>query len=764
VQGSPSANRWLLGAILVLSSVLRVFVADLTGRSQGDETSYVAATRFLLLSGWGAFGKLVSGTIAVGSTWTYPTPLRWGYFGLGTLTCRIVTPCDARALVWLSTVAGVGCVVGTFAVGARLVGKKAALVAAALTVSSPLQLALGRRALSDEVYCAVFLAALWSLVALLQGAEKGERATFRPLAFVALSTLAFAVKEAFVFPYAAFLCVYVVSQRRLGLRDALLLAAPPLLFFLGFVLLSGNAAGFFALLRIEQASFSSEYSLRFQGGPPHRPLFDLFLLAPIVCFGGVLAVARILERRFSVEPGVKWLAIALAVMLAAMAGLPKNARFVVVLDPILRLLAAWALVALVLPNAGKDDAPDRTRSPGLQGAVLGAAIVSNAGVELLLFRKIFLLEGVYDPTTHSLLHALGALPRTDPEPPRSLYPVVFLGIVAVAVAVFVFFQRRTPMTSPELPPAEGAKRRSTPLAIALGVAVTLAAAGGAFVMLRGRSTTPPVPAVSDPVDPAAAEMSAGLAATDPNLAAVHFRKALQINPTHYGATFQLARALELAGRRDEAKVQWEAVLRLAEQHADQPLIDAARARIVPGPPGDAMAAGLDALHAKNDPATAASRFREVLAKNPDHYGASFQLATALDRQNLPFEARPYWSKVLEMAQAINDPATAATARARLEAIDKLPKPEVDPAAEEMKLGLEALYTAHDATAAIVHFKKVLARNPSHYGATYQLAAALDEANKPVEARFYWGKVLKMAETIKDAPTADKARSRLAKAP
>jgi hypothetical protein len=76
-----------------------------------------------------------------------------------------------------------------------------------------------------------------------------------------------------------------------------------------------------------------------------------------------------------------------------------------------------------------------------------------------------------------------------------------------------------------------------------------------------------------------------------------------------------------------------------------------------------MKAGLDALHTRNDPMAAAVQFFIVLAQNPNHYGATFQLATALDRAGRRAEAHPYWDKVRTMAQAVRDDATAATARA-----------------------------------------------------------------------------------------------------
>jgi Flp pilus assembly protein TadD len=171
-----------------------------------------------------------------------------------------------------------------------------------------------------------------------------------------------------------------------------------------------------------------------------------------------------------------------------------------------------------------------------------------------------------------------------------------------------------------------------------------------------------------------------------------------------------------------------------------------------------MKSGLDSLYVKSDPEAAVKAFRKVLAKNPEHYGANFQLAVALDRNGKPAEARPLWEKSLAMAEAIKDEATADTARKRL----GLPGPSPEDAA--MKAGLDALYGTKDAAAAIVEFRKVLEMNPNHYGATFQLAKALDQAGKPAEARPLWEKALEMAEGIKDAKTAEMAKERLARHP
>ena len=180
-----------------------------------------------------------------------------------------------------------------------------------------------------------------------------------------------------------------------------------------------------------------------------------------------------------------------------------------------------------------------------------------------------------------------------------------------------------------------------------------------------------------------------------------------------------------------------------------------------------MKTGLDALYTKKDPDAAAKTFRKVIEKNPQHYGANYQLATALDRAGKQAEATPLWEKVVVMAETYKDDSTLQQARRRLgrEAVaSAAPAAPATPADAAMKAGLDALYVKRDPGAAIVEFRKVLAINPTHYGATYQLAAALDQTGKAAEARPLWEKVLKMADDYKDAKTASAAKERLARRP
>jgi Tfp pilus assembly protein PilF len=176
------------------------------------------------------------------------------------------------------------------------------------------------------------------------------------------------------------------------------------------------------------------------------------------------------------------------------------------------------------------------------------------------------------------------------------------------------------------------------------------------------------------------------------------------------------------------------------------------------PADSVMQKGLDALYRTGNPVDAVEAFRQVLALNPTHYGARFQLAKALDMSGKPEEARPIWQAVLSAAEGIKDTATVHTAQMRLA------QPDTVSQAGMMASGLDLLYRKGDPAGAAMEFSKVLEKNPTHYGAHFQIARALDRAGKPDEARPHWEKVLTMAEAIKDKATADTARARLQRKP
>jgi hypothetical protein len=146
----------------------------------------------------------------------------------------------------------------------------------------------------------------------------------------------------------------------------------------------------------------------------------------------------------------------------------------------------------------------------------------------------------------------------------------------------------------------------------------------------------------------------------------------------------------------------------------------------------------------------------VLKENPNHYGATYQLATALDDLSEGAEARRLWERFLVMAEAASDQAVLPSVRARLARPDET--------AALMAAGIDALYTRRDPATAIARFRTVLRWNGQHYGATYQLAVALDAIGNAREAQVWWTNILQAAEASGDVETADRAKRRLAQAP
>ena len=175
---------------------------------------------------------------------------------------------------------------------------------------------------------------------------------------------------------------------------------------------------------------------------------------------------------------------------------------------------------------------------------------------------------------------------------------------------------------------------------------------------------------------------------------------------------------------------------------------------VPASEAQLMQQGTNLLYQAGDPIGAEAVFRDVLRRNPTHYGAQYQLAVSLDRGGKPVEARAMWEAVLKNAESVRDSTTARAARSRLAS------PDTASPGAMMALGLDLLYKQNKPGAAAEQFRKVLDRNPAHYGATYQLATALDRAGQPAQAQRIWERVLGMAVTYKDAATEQTARSRL----
>src|SRR5260221_6866438 len=158
--------------LLILAAAIRIAVDDVTSFSRADETVYLLYAK-ALAAGRG-FPAVVRMFVDDRGMWVLPNPLRWSYLGAATLACSFSSgDCSHHALAVLSTIAGIVAVLLTYWIGRQLFGLPVALAATALAATSPLQLALGRRALSDGVFRALVLASIASVLLYLRAEGLG---------------------------------------------------------------------------------------------------------------------------------------------------------------------------------------------------------------------------------------------------------------------------------------------------------------------------------------------------------------------------------------------------------------------------------------------------------------------------------------------------------------------------------------------------------------------------------------------------------------
>jgi len=390
--------------VLLIAGLARFHWNDVeTFYPRADEGHYLTDTTTLVEGGITSYPKIVDRFLGDPTRWIFPNPLRWGYLGVASLFSRLTGDVSFRALANLSTIAGLLSVLLTWLVGVELLPSRAALFGAALTATSPLQLALGRRALADELFCLSFLAALFALLRYLRAERLRERAGWL-IGWIVATTLTIAVKEQFLLVYPAVLLFWWLrSGRRVTAREVVTWTLPPLLFASVFCLLSGSVAKFFRIAWIITSSMTARYASQYQGGPPHRLLIDFMAIAPIVTVTTIVAagfIALTRRSRHTQREGGEWHLLVLLIAIGvAHALLPsKNLRYLIEADPLARLLVAsfvWRQM--------------RLRGLGLRSVV--AAVCVNGAVELMLFVTIFVRRGVYDPVTDTLFRALHMLPR-----------------------------------------------------------------------------------------------------------------------------------------------------------------------------------------------------------------------------------------------------------------------------------------------------------------------------------------------------------------
>ncbi|MCG8431584.1 MAG: glycosyltransferase family 39 protein [Candidatus Omnitrophica bacterium] len=365
----------------------------------GDEAYYLRYASAVAEEGIGVFPELLAdyaadeGHRAV----PMPPPLRAGFIVPAALMIRC-SQAGFPALTYLSLAAFIFFLLVNFHYLRKYFDERYAALGMLLLSFSPLALAMARRGLTESLGQCLLAFSLWLFYDYLR-----ERRVSRAALFVFFFTWALLVREAFValsLVLGVFLLVRkYVLKRHVRMTDFLLATVLPWLLALAVYVLLGRFDDILTVLRIILLTppEKNTYNVFFTSGPWFRSLIDFLILSPWVCIaGGGFFFHALIEERDSET--IFFLIVAAAVFYAFFAFFPKNVRYVMICDMILRIAAVLGIVRLAASRAGK------------RAWVLATLVVVliSAG-DYLTFRSLFLKQALYDPVTPFLLKAVNII-------------------------------------------------------------------------------------------------------------------------------------------------------------------------------------------------------------------------------------------------------------------------------------------------------------------------------------------------------------------
>ncbi len=235
-------------------------------------------------------------------------PTRYGFFAVCSGLVTLLKTPAFQTVTWVAAVSGAAAAPLAYWV-------THSLPASLLVASTPLSLILSRRALQDT----------FAALALLIGVLAIQLQSVGLL--TASVALALASREALVLYLPAIFAAWTIRTGRWCIGSAAtsggILAAIVMYYALG----GRRLAEIFRKLRQ-----STDYVRRFQSGDPHRILTDLILVSPVTTIGAIVACTS----------APLWLVGFVGISLATHAFIvPKNVRFLLVVDLGARMLCGW---------------------------------------------------------------------------------------------------------------------------------------------------------------------------------------------------------------------------------------------------------------------------------------------------------------------------------------------------------------------------------------------------------------------------------------
>lgn len=396
------AQKSIYRLISLLIIVLAVFLAGATIKqvqfvSGADEGYYFNYASFIAAKGVSGLSGFFKGYLQNTEAWLFPNPLRVGFIALSGAWLKIFGS-SMMNMAYLSLFCYFLFLLVSYYFAGKYLKAHLRVLFIALLAFSPIQMAMGRRALMDSAVNLFSVLSIW----LFWDFWKRKKRLGLVL-FVVASAFNILVKETGAllnFAFLAFLAVNkFIYKEKTGLRDfASVLIFPPLLAGLAFFAL--GCAGFLAPVAgiILSSPANNHYAINFGSGPWFRYLIDFMLLSPWTI---ILAIGFIFylfltrqENKFAVY--LSFFSLAMLILLNMFT---KNVRYAMVLDMPIRLFALLMLEQISNMALKRHAA-----------ALLSVLVILIALFDYLNFYSLFVSGNIYDPVTFSLLQAKQIIP------------------------------------------------------------------------------------------------------------------------------------------------------------------------------------------------------------------------------------------------------------------------------------------------------------------------------------------------------------------
>ncbi|GAB3509372.1 hypothetical protein [Emticicia fontis] len=334
----------------------------------------------------------------------FPNPLRVGHILLATIAVSFNV--SIQSLSFLSLFFFILLNTTLFIFLKKWFDEKTATIMSCIVTVSPLLCSLSGRALSDVDSCFFHILVLFTFIQYIQSPSNK-----RFIYFISALVLNILVKETggFLIPfYTLTLLYYRYSQKKSAILNWHIIGSvvlPVLISGLIVMLLVGDFSSIIAIVKVlirnnVSSNTLIDYVKNYNSGPWYLYIINFLLLSPLTILLFLVSITYYLIQSKK-HPVISIILLYIAYSLVIYNFLPKNVRYVVQLDVLIRICSIFFLINTLsyikLPAARKNFG-------------LVAIILILMSYDIINYRKFFVIRKIYDPISYDLLRTEKIIP------------------------------------------------------------------------------------------------------------------------------------------------------------------------------------------------------------------------------------------------------------------------------------------------------------------------------------------------------------------